>query len=74
MAPLSKLVKRGAVRANGLPLRNDLKRGRIAPLVEHLTCKARGRELASRSGRLFSRTFTFQIFVPLLNASVGYTP
>ena len=55
-----KLAKRGVVRANDLTLSNDLKRGPIAGLVEHLTYKVRGREFESRSDELLPRTFTFQ--------------
>ena len=60
MAPLCKLVKRGAVRANDLPLSNDLEAWPDSSVGRAPTYKVRGREFESRSGRLFSRTFTFQ--------------
>ena len=58
--PLCKLVKRGAVRANDLPLSNDLEAWPDSSVGRAPTYKVRGREFESRSGRLFSRTFTFQ--------------
>ena len=66
MAPLCKLVKRGAVRANDLPLSNDLEAWPDSSVGRALTYKVRGREFESRSGRLFSRTFTFHFFQTLL--------
>ena len=68
MAPLCKLVKRGAVRANGLPLSNDLEAWPDSSVGRALIYNVRGREFESRSGRLFSRTFNFhfsQILLPL---------
>ena len=59
MAPLCNLVKRGAVRANDLPLSNDLEAWPDSSVGRALTYKVRGREFESRSCRLFSRTFTF---------------
>ena len=61
MAPLCKLVKRGVVRANDLPLSNDLEAWPDSSVGRAPTYKVRGREFESRSGRLFSRTFTFHI-------------
>ena len=61
MASLCKLVKRGAVRANDLPLSNDLEAWPDGSVGRAPTYKVRGREFESRSGRLFSRTFTFKI-------------
>ena len=58
MAPLCKLVKRGVVRANDLPLSNDLEAWPDSSVGRAPTYKVRGREFESRSGRLFSRTFT----------------
>ena len=66
MAPLCKLVKRGAVRANDLPLSNDLEAWLDSSVGRALTYKVRGREFEFRSGRLFSRTFTFHFFQTLL--------
>ena len=66
MAPLCKLVKRGAVRANDLPLSNDLEAWPDSSVGRAPTHKVRGREFESRSGRLFSRTFTFHFFQTLL--------
>ena len=63
MAPLCKLVKRGAVRANDLPLSNDLEAWPDSSVGRAPTYKVRGREFESRSGRLFSRTFTFHIYI-----------
>ena len=60
MAPLCKLVRRGAVRANDLPLSNDLEAWPDSSVGRAPTYKVRGREFESRSGRLFSHTFTFQ--------------
>ena len=60
MAPLCKLVKRGAVRANDLPLSNDLEAWPDSSVGRAPTYKVRGREFESRSGQLFSRTFTFK--------------
>ena len=57
---LCKLVKRGAVRANDLPLSNELEAWPGSSVGRALTYIVRGREFESRSGRLFSRTFTFQ--------------
>ena len=62
MAPLCKLVKRGAVRANDLPLSNDLEGWPDGSVGRALTYNVRGREFESRSGRLYSRTFTFHIY------------
>ena len=62
MAPLCKLVKRGAVRANDLPLSNDLEAWPDSSVGRAPTYKVRGHEFESRSGRLFSRTFTFHFF------------
>ena len=62
MAPLCKLVKRGAVRANDLPLSNDLEAWPDSSVGRAPTYKFRGREVESRSGRLFSRTFTFHMY------------
>ena len=59
MAPLCKLVKRGAVRANDLPFSNDLEAWPDSSVGRALTYNVRGREFESRSGRLFSRTFNF---------------
>ena len=61
MAPLCKLVKGGAVRANDLPLSNDLEAWPDSSVGRAPTYNVRARELKSRSGRLFSRTFTFYI-------------
>ena len=66
MAPLCKLVKRGAVRANDLPLSNDFEAWPDSSVGRAPTYKVRGREFESRSGRLFSRTFTFHFFQTLL--------
>ena len=66
MAPLCKLVKRGAVRANDLPLSNDLEAWPDSSVGRAPTYKVRGREFESRSGQLFSRTFTFHFFQTLL--------
>ena len=54
MAPLCKLVKRGAVRANDLPLSNDLEAWPDSSVGRAPTYKVRGREFESRSGRLFT--------------------
>ena len=62
MAPLCKLVKRGAVRANDLPLSNDLEAWLDSSVGRALTYNVRDREFESRSGLLFSRTFTFHKF------------
>ena len=59
MPPLCKLVKRGAVRANDLPLSNDLEAWPDSSVGRTPTYKVRGRDFESRSDRLFSRTFTF---------------
>ena len=66
MVPLCKLVKRGAVRANDLPLSNDLEAWPDSSDGRALMFNVRGREFESRSGRLFSRTFTFHFFQILL--------
>ena len=66
MASLCKLVKRGAVRANDLPLSNDLEAWPDGSVGRAPTYKVRGREFESRSGRLFSRTFTCHFFQTLL--------
>ena len=66
MAPLCKLVKRGAVRANDLPLSNDLEAWPDSSVGRAPTYKVRVREFESRSGRFFSRTFTFHFFQTLL--------
>ena len=52
---------RGAVRANDLPLSNDLEAWPDSSVGRTPTYKVRGREFESRSGRLFSRTFTFHL-------------
>ena len=67
MTPLCKLVKRGAVRANDLPLSNDLEAWPDSSVGRAQTYKVRGREFESRSGRLFSRTFTFHISMSSTN-------
>ena len=59
MAPLCKLVKRGAVRAIDLLLSNDLEAWPNSSVGRAPTYKVRSREFESRSGRLFSHTFTF---------------
>ena len=66
MAPLCRLVKRGAVRANDLPLSNDLEAWPDSSVGRARTYKVRGGEFESRSGQLFSRTFTFHFFQTLL--------
>ena len=66
MAPLWKLAKRGAVRANDLPLSSDLEAWPDSSVSRAPTYKDRGREFESRSGWLFSRTFTFHFFQTLL--------
>ena len=60
MASLCKLVKRGAVRANDLPLSNDLEALPDSSVGRALTYSVRGRKFESRSGRLFSHTLTFR--------------
>ena len=60
------LVKRGAVRANDLPLSNDVEEWPDSSVGRAPTYKVRGREFESRSGRLFSRTVTFHFFQTLL--------
>ena len=66
MAPLCKLVKRGAVRANVQPLSNDFEAWPDSSVGRALTYKVRGHQFESRSGRLFSCTFTFHFFQTLL--------
>ena len=66
MAPLCKLAKRGAVRANELPLTNDLEAWPNSSVGRAPTYNVRGREFESRSGRLFFHTFTFHFFQILL--------
>ena len=63
MAPLCKLLKRGAVPANDLLLSNDLEAWPDSSVGRAPTYNVRGREFESRSGRLFSRTFTFHFFL-----------
>ena len=73
MAPLCKLAKRGAVRANDLPLGNDLEAWPDSSVGRAPTYKVRGRDFESRSGRLFSRTFTFHFFQTLLLLLIAIT-
>ena len=71
MAPLCKLVKRGAVRANDLPLSNDLEAWPDSSVGRAPTYKVRGRKFESRSGRLFSRTFTLHFVNTTGSIDVG---
>ena len=48
------------MRANDLPLSNDLEAWPDSSVGRAPTYNVRGREFESRSGRLFSRTFTLQ--------------
>ena len=62
MAPLYRLAKRGTVRVNGLRSSYDLKAWPDSSDRRVLDeQKVRGREFESRSGRLYSHTFTFHI-------------
>ena len=63
MALLCKLVKRGAVQANDLPLSNDLEVWPDSSVGRALTYNARGREFKSRLVRLFFFHFHFS-FLP----------
>ena len=54
------------MQANDLPLSNDLEAWHDSSVGRTPTYKARGHEFESRSGRLFSRTFTFHFFQTLL--------
>ena len=49
------------MRANDLPLSNDLEAWPDSSVGIAPTYKVRGREFESRSGRLFSRTFTVHL-------------
>ena len=71
MAPLSKLIKRGAVPANDLPFSNDLEAWPDSSVGRAPTYNVRDRDFEFRSGRLFSRTFTFhfEALLPKISSS-----